>query len=74
MKIDSVGAYQGIQQTGAKLKQNMGQLTQAASKGDSLSATDSIVQMKSEQYNFSASAKVIKAENDTVGTILNLKA
>jgi hypothetical protein len=72
--ISSATAYEGIQNSLAKMEQAASVIADPASVSDVVSLSSAAVSMKEATIAFSANIQTIKASNDALGTLIDSMA
>lgn len=66
-------AYTGIQSGMQKLNENSAQIAKATTTGSDVNLSEPLVELMLNEQQVKASAKVIEANDDILGSILNIK-
>jgi len=76
MEIGSVSSQglQGLQNSHRQLLQSASNIASQDAQTNKISVTQDLVKMKDAGHSFDASAKVVKAEDEIMGTLLDIKA
>ena len=72
--ISSATAYEGIQNSLAKMEQAASVIADPASVSDVVSLSSAAVAMKEATISFTANIQSIKATNDALGTLIDSMA
>jgi hypothetical protein len=72
--ISSTTAYEGIQNSLAKMEQVASVIADPASVSDVVSLSSAAVAMKEATISFAANIQAIKASNDALGTLIDSMA